>query len=104
MANIPKINIPSYQKPGKYYGDSKIWSPQGLRDNQFQNNPVQKNIRNGTPMKNYDIPGFKKGGKVNKTGLAMVHKGERVLTAKQEKKLNNKVIKNLKKNGKNKKR
>ena len=30
--------------------------------------------------------GFKKGGKVKKTGVALVHKGERVLTAKQAKK------------------
>jgi hypothetical protein len=29
------------------------------------------------------LKGFKKGGKVKKTGLAKVHKGERVLTAKQ---------------------
>ena len=30
---------------------------------------------------------YKKGGKVKKTGLAKVHKGERVLTKKQDKKL-----------------
>lgn len=29
---------------------------------------------------------YKKGGKVRKTGLALVHKGERVLTVKQAKK------------------
>lgn len=29
---------------------------------------------------------FKKGGKVKKTGMAKVHKGERVLTKKQQKK------------------
>jgi hypothetical protein len=29
---------------------------------------------------------YKKGGKVKKTGLAKVHKGERVLTKKQNKK------------------
>jgi hypothetical protein len=29
------------------------------------------------------IPFFKKGGKVKKTGLAYVHKGERVLTKEQ---------------------
>jgi hypothetical protein len=32
------------------------------------------------------LKGFKKGGKVKKTGLAKVHKGERVLTAKQAQK------------------
>ncbi len=32
------------------------------------------------------IPGYKRGGKVKKTGLAKVHKGERVLTKKQAKK------------------
>jgi hypothetical protein len=30
--------------------------------------------------------GFKRGGKVKKTGIAKVHKGERVLTKKQAKK------------------
>lgn len=33
------------------------------------------------------IPGFKKGGKVKKTGLALVHKGEVVLTNAQAKML-----------------
>jgi hypothetical protein len=31
------------------------------------------------------LGGFKRGGKVKKTGLAKLHKGERVLTAKQAK-------------------
>ena len=29
------------------------------------------------------LKGYKRGGKVGKTGLAMVHRGERVLTRKQ---------------------
>ena len=33
------------------------------------------------------IPGFKKGGKVKRTGLARVHKGEVVLTASTAKAL-----------------
>ena len=33
----------------------------------------------------YDIPSFKRGGKVKRTGLARVHKGERVLTKRQAK-------------------
>jgi len=32
------------------------------------------------------IKSYKKGGKVNKTGLAFLHKGEKVLTTKQVKK------------------
>jgi hypothetical protein len=32
-------------------------------------------------------PGYKRGGKVRKTGMAKVHKGERVLTAKQDRKM-----------------
>jgi len=32
-----------------------------------------------------DPPSYKKGGKVKKTGLALVHKGEKVLTKKQQK-------------------
>ena len=31
-------------------------------------------------------PAFKKGGKVKKTGMALVHKGEKVLTKAQQKK------------------
>jgi hypothetical protein len=31
------------------------------------------------------LKGFKRGGKVKKTGVAKLHKGERVLTAKQAK-------------------
>ncbi|MCK9361883.1 hypothetical protein M0Q28_06735 [Patescibacteria group bacterium] len=31
-----------------------------------------------------DIPSYKKGGIVKKTGLAKVHKGERVIPAKKE--------------------
>jgi hypothetical protein len=29
------------------------------------------------------LPGFKRGGRVKRTGLARVHKGEKVLTKKQ---------------------
>ena len=34
---------------------------------------------------NPDVPEFKKGGKVRKTGLAKVHKGEQVLNSRQAK-------------------
>lgn len=39
------------------------------------------------------IPGFKKGGKVKRTGLAKVHKGELVLTAAMTKKLHKLLMK-----------
>ena len=39
------------------------------------------------------IPGYKKGGRVKKTGLAMVHKDELVLTAAQAKALKKMLIK-----------
>jgi hypothetical protein len=39
----------------------------------------------GAELKKLDQ--YKKGGKVKKTGPALVHKGERVLTTKQAKKL-----------------
>jgi hypothetical protein len=39
------------------------------------------------------IPGYKKGGKVRKTGLAKVHKGELVLTAAMTKKLHKLLMK-----------
>lgn len=32
-----------------------------------------------------DIPSYKKGGRVRKTGLAKLHRGERVLNKRQEK-------------------
>lgn len=35
------------------------------------------------------VGSYKKGGMIKKTGTAKVHKGERVLTAKQNKKLSN---------------
>ena len=34
------------------------------------------------------IPGYKKGGRVKRTGIAKVHKGELVITASMAKKLN----------------
>ena len=39
------------------------------------------------------IPGFAKGGKVKRTGLAKVHKGELVLTAAMTKKLHKLLMK-----------
>lgn len=33
------------------------------------------------------VPSYKKGGMVKKTGLAKVHKGEKVLTKKQQKRM-----------------
>ena len=45
-------------------------------------NTRQKDRRQKTtPMQ--DVPQFKRGGKVRKTGLARLHKGERGLTKKQ---------------------
>ena len=45
-------------------------------------------IQSGTPVKEAwkKVPSYKKGGKVKKTGLAKLHKGERVLNTKQTKK------------------
>lgn len=56
-------------------------------------------------MQHYkDIQNFKKGGRVKKTGLAKVHKGERVLNAKQAKKFEKvkKQVFGIKSYGKNK--
>lgn len=45
--------------------------------------------KTSTPSDQYpqnpDVPEFKKGGKVRKTGLAKVHKGEQVLNSRQAK-------------------
>lgn len=46
------------------------------------------------PTKMASPSGFKKGGKVKKTGLARVHKGELVLTAREAKSCNKKSSKN----------
>jgi hypothetical protein len=43
-------------------------------------------LKQPTPAGIADPSAYKKGGKVKKTGVALVHKGERVLTAKQAKK------------------
>ena len=44
-----------------------------------------------------NTPSYKKGGKVKKTGLAKLHKGERVLNKKQTKKFDKKKTKKRKK-------
>jgi hypothetical protein len=43
-------------------------------------------LKQPTPAGIADPSAYKKGGKVKKTGVALVHKGECVLTAKQAKK------------------
>ncbi len=43
-----------------------------------------------TEMSAGDMPEFKRGGRVRRTGTARVHKGERVLTAKQAKRYRSK--------------
>lgn len=57
--------------------------------------PMQRPPQSGMPMAS--PPAFKKGGKVKKTGMALVHKGEKVLTAKQA---NKPIIKKAMKRGK----
>ena len=54
-------------------------------------------------MQKMKMKGYKKGGKVKKTGPAKLHKGERVLTTKQAKKFEKvkKQIFGIKKYGKN---
>lgn len=39
----------------------------------------------GLAMGKMKVPGFKHGGKVKKTGIYKLHKGEKVLTARQAK-------------------
>ncbi len=45
-----------------------------------------RSVATGTPDADAQPSTFKRGGKVKKTGRAKVHKGERVLTAKQSRK------------------
>lgn len=60
------------------------------------NRSPKGNLKNQTTMMNKSaligIPSFKKGGKVKKTGLAKVHKGERVLNKKQAMKFDRKKV------------
>lgn len=43
----------------------------------------QSSIVANSPISSSSIASYKRGGKVRKTGLARLHKGERVLTKKQ---------------------
>ena len=47
-------------------------------------------------MKMKSMMGYKKGGKVKRTGAAMLHRGEVVLSVKQIKSLKNKIFKYIK--------
>lgn len=58
----PELAREASEKKGKWYN----WS---------------ENIRKGTPQKN--LGSFKKGGKVKKTGMYKLHKGEHVMTKKK---------------------
>jgi hypothetical protein len=88
-----RINIPKYSKPDTSANAPKMWSKSGLAQNKEQQeeaNPIQQNIRNGTPEKNLAIPGFlKKGGMIKKTGMAKVHKGEVVMPKTLAGRINN---------------
>lgn len=60
----------------------RIFSPN--RQQQLNTNRTIANKIAPGFMKGYEnIDSYKKGGKVKKTGLAYLHKGERVLTTKQ---------------------
>ena len=47
---------------------------------------LRKKKESDSSSDDYDIPSFKRGGKVKRTGLARLHKGEKVLTKRQAKK------------------
>jgi hypothetical protein len=63
--------VPNVLKPGPPKGPISTWVPKASTPK-----PSAPAAKPGS---------FKKGGVVQKTGLAKVHKGERVLTVKQQK-------------------
>lgn len=86
---IPKF--PTMKEVLKMNRNLKISSPEWARDNLSKYSEWNKNIREGHPEKNLKLKGsLKKGGKIKKTGIYKLHKGERVLTKKQQKKLKKK--------------
>ena len=78
------IKIPSWSKP-VLNPNLKISSPELARSESEKKGKYyewNENVRKGTPEKNL-IKGFKKGGKVKKTGMYKLHKGEHVMTKKK---------------------
>ena len=71
------------KKVGKHYEDK-------LKNRAAGGGKKDSNVKTPTPQKveisgTSSPPSFKRGGMVKKTGMAKVHKGERVLTKKQQK-------------------
>ena len=65
------IGNPIQQRPAGFGGGAQVgMQPRGVGDPPRSVGPMQS---------------FKKGGKVKRTGLAKVHKDERVLTKKEQK-------------------
>ena len=80
------MNIPKYINPSTIKNPPKISqfykSPIGGSLNRPDYTQWNKNIKEGNPEKNL-MPSYKKGGVVNKTGLALVHKGELIIPVDQ---------------------
>ena len=72
MAKQPFSNL-DYQKA--YAGKAGVASSKDITGRPIQ---TTKKLKSGY------IAGFKKGGKVKKTGVYKLHKGEKVLTKKQQ--------------------
>lgn len=71
----------------KRSGDKDDGGPKGGLLGKLRNMRDKKKLKSATHIEgqDYQVPEFKRGGKVRKTGLARVHKGERVLTKRQSK-------------------
>ncbi len=72
--NSPTGNYTFTDAGGK---DHKFQAPKSGFDNPTERTAVISDYKNGAYK---DIPSFKKGGRMKKTGLAYLHKGEKVLT------------------------
>lgn len=72
----------------------------GLLQKAFKKKPGQGKLptsgKQAPEEMSMPVPQFKKGGRVKKTGLAKVHKNERVLTAKQAKRYDRRTRKSKK--------
>jgi len=100
-----KIKLPKYKNPNTLdqANQPKMYSPAGLKKHNLETygklTPVQRGEMAAAQVKRdpkgakqliefmKHPKGYKKGGKVKKTGIYKLHKGERVLTKKQQKKL-----------------
>lgn len=83
---------PSWYNQAKTHPANPLYL--GKRNGNFKMSPT---AQKPTPLNFGNMKKFKKGGKVKKTGPAIVHKGERILNKKQTKRFDSKKYDNARK-------